>query len=353
MDLTTRYLGLELSNPLVASAGPLTGELDNIRRLEDAGAGAVVMPSIFEEQIEQEQDLINEFTTAGVDSFPEALTYFPAQATYAMDPQHYVDLVRRAVEAVDIPVVASLNGITNHGWTNYARQLQEAGASAIELNIYFIPSDLSLSGTEVEQRYIDILKAVKEVVSCPVAVKIGPYFSAVGHMAHRLDQAGADGLVLFNRFYQPDIDLGQLALVSNIELSQPYEIRLPLLWVGILSGRINASLAASTGVQGVDEVVKYLLAGADVVMTTSSLLRHGVGHVSQILDGLEAWLAARELDTLETIRGRMSHRNIDDPTTFERANYIKMLQGYRSTATTSHSESDSNPISADEGPHHE
>jgi dihydroorotate dehydrogenase (fumarate) len=287
-----------------------------------------VLPSIFEEQIEQERDLIDEVTTAGVDSFAEALTYFPAHAAYAMDPQRYVDLVHRAVEAVDIPVIASLNGITNHGWTDYARQIEEAGASAIELNIYFIPSDLALSGSDVEQRYIDILQAVKETVHCPVAVKIGPYFSAVGHMASRLDQAGADGLVLFNRFYQPDIDLGRLALVSDLELSQTYEVRLPLLWIGILSGRIGASLAASTGVEGVEEVVKYLLAGADVVMTTSSLLRHGTGHIKRMLQGLEGWLAARDLETLETIRGRMSHRNIADATAFERANYIKMLQGY-------------------------
>ncbi len=328
MDLTTRYLGLELRNPLVAGAGPLTGELDNIRRLEDAGVGAVVLPSVFEEQIEQEQHLIDEFTTAGVDSYAEALSYFPAQTVYAMDPERYVDLVQRAVKAVDIPVVASLNGVTDQGWINYARRIEEAGASAIELNIYFIPSDLALSGREVEQRYLDVLKAVKETVTCPVAVKIGPYFSAIGHMALQLDEAGADGLVLFNRFYEPDIDLARLALVSDLELSRPYEIRLPLLWIGILSGRIKASLAASTGVDSINEVVKYLLAGADVIMTTSSLLRHGIGHVGQILAGLESWLAARDLETLQTIRGRMSHRNIADPTAFERANYIKVLQDY-------------------------
>lgn len=329
MDLTTRYLGLELRNPLVAGAGPLTGELDNIRRLEDMGVGAVVLPSVFEEQIKHERDVIDELTTAGIDSFPEALSYFPAQAAYAMDPQRYVDLVRRAVEAVDIPVVASFNGITNHGWIDYARQIEEAGAGAIELNVYFIPSDPDVSGRDVEQRYIDILKAVKETVTCPVAVKIGPYFSAVGHMACRLDEAGADGLVLFNRFYEPDIDLARLKLVSDLELSTAYEIRLPLLWIGILSGRVNASLAASTGVDGVDEVIKYLLAGADVVMTTSSLLRHGIGHVRRMLAGLEEWLAARDLDSVDAVRGRMSHRNVTDPTAFERANYIKMLQGYK------------------------
>jgi dihydroorotate dehydrogenase (fumarate) len=329
MDLTTRYLGLDLKNPLVAGAGPLNGELDNIRRLEDLGAGAVVLPSIFEEQIEHEQQVIDNLISTGIDSYGEALTYFPTQAAYAINPERYVDLVDRAVEAVDIPIVASLNGVTDHGWVTYAHQIEEARASAIELNIYFIASDLDLSGREVEQRYLDILKAVKSAVKIPVAVKIGPYFSAVGHMARRLDQAGADGLVLFNRFYEPDIDLAQLALVSDLELSRPYEIRLSLLWIGVLCGRLKASLAASTGVDTVDEVVKYLLAGADVVMTTSSLLRHGIGYMKELLGGLEAWLAVRDLESLESIRGRMSHRNIADPTAFERANYIKILHNYK------------------------
>jgi dihydroorotate dehydrogenase (fumarate) len=329
MDLTTRYLGLKLRNPLVAGAGPLNGDLGNIRRLEDLGAGAVVLPSIFEEQIEYEQQLIDRLIATGTDSYGEALTYFPAQAAYGTDPARYVDLVRRAVEAVNIPIVASLNGVTNHGWVDYARQIEEAGARAIELNIYFIPSDIDLSGREVEQCYIHVVKAVKSAVKIPIAVKIGPYFSAVGHMARQLDQAGADGLVLFNRFYQPDIDLARLALVSNLDLSSAYEIRLPLLWIGVLAGRLKASLAASTGVNSVDEVVKYLLAGADVVMTTSSLLRHGIRHIKHLLGGLENWLVARDLESLEAIRGRMSHRNITDPSAFERANYIRTLQSHK------------------------
>ena len=222
-----------------------------------------------------------------------------------------------------------LNGVTSHGWVNYAQQIEEAGASAIELNIYFIPSDLDLSSEEVEQRYIEILTAVKGAVKRPIAVKVGPYFSAVGHMARRFDQAGADGLVLFNRFYEPDIDLSRLAFESNLELSSTYEIRLPLLWIGVLSGHLKASLAASTGVDSADDVVKYLLAGADVVMTTSSLLRHGIGHIKELLGGLETWLGARELESVASIRGRMSHRNIADPASFERANYIKMLHSYK------------------------
>ena len=207
--------------------------------------------------------------------------------------------------------------------------MEQAGASAIELNIYFIPTDLDLSGREVEERYIDILQAVKRAVKIPVAVKLSPYFSAVGHMARQLDQAGADGLVLFNRFYQPDIDLARLTLVPNLELSSADEIRLPLLWIGVLSGRLSASLAASTGVESADEVIKYLLAGADVVMTTSALLRHGIGHIKELLGGLETWLAARDLESLASIRGRMNHRNIADPVAFERANYIQTLQSHK------------------------
>lgn len=328
MNLTTRYLGLELRNPLVAGAGPLTGELDTLRRLEDGGAGAVVLPSIFQEQIEYEQQLIEQLTLAGADSYGEALTYFPPQTAYAIDPEHYLGLVRRAAEALEIPVIASLNGFTNQGWVQYARQIEQAGASAIELNIYLLPANLELSGSDIEQRYLDIVAAVKAAVKCPVAVKIGPYFSAVGHMARRLEQAGADGLVLFNRFYEPDIDLARLALDSHLELSSSYEIRLPLLWIAVLSGRLRASLAASSGVDGVDEVVKYLLAGADVVMMTSALIRHGAEHMQVLLAGLERWLAARNLDSLASVRARMSHRHIADPEAFERANYIKMLQGY-------------------------
>jgi dihydroorotate dehydrogenase (fumarate) len=246
-----------------------------------------------------------------------------------MDPDHYLGMVHSAVKAVEIPIIASLNGSTNHGWVQYARQLEHAGASAIELNIYFIPSDLELSGSAVEQRYVDIVKAVKATVRCPVAVKIGPYFSAVGQMAQRLVEAGADGLVLFNRFYEPDIDLARLALVSDLELSRPYEMRLPLLWIGVLYGRLKASLAASTGVDGVDEVLKYLLVGADVVMTTSALLRHGIGHMNKLLAELEAWLEARDLDSLTSIRGRMSQQNVKDAASFQRANYIKTLRGYK------------------------
>jgi dihydroorotate dehydrogenase (fumarate) len=331
MDLTTRYLGLSLKSPLVAGAGPLTAEIDNIRRLEDLGAGAVVLPSIFEEQIEQEEQLIERLAAAGTDSYPEALTYFPASASYTIGPERYLEVLHDAANAVDIPVVASLNGITSHGWTNFARQIEEAGADALELNIYFIPADLRMSGQDVEARYLTILKAVKQAVKIPVAVKLNPYFSATGHMASQLVDAGANGLVLFNRFYEPDIDLTRLALMPSLALSTAAEIRVPLLWIGVLAGRIETSLAASTGVESADEVIKYLLAGADVVMTTSALLRHGVGYMKVLLDGLKSWLAPRDLETLDCIRGRLSQRNIMDPTAFERANYIRVLQGYQQT----------------------
>jgi dihydroorotate dehydrogenase (fumarate) len=329
MNLTTRYLGLTLKSPLVAGAGPLTGELDNIRRLEDLGAGAVVMPSIFEEQIEQERELVEHIDEIGGDSYPEALSYFPAGSSYHLDPGRYLEALHKATAAVDIPIVASLNGATNRGWVNYARQIQEAGAKAIELNIYVISTAVDVGGDEIEGRYISILKAVKQAVTIPVAVKLSPYFSSMGQMAARLVDAGAAGLVLFNRFYEPDIDLAQLTLSPNLELSTAAEIRLPLLWIGVLSGRIQTSLAASTGVETADEVIKYLLVGADVVMTTSALLKQGVGYMGALLNGLKTWLAARDLDRLDRIRGRLSQRHIADPTAFARANYIRLLQGYQ------------------------
>lgn len=328
MDLTTRYMGLNLKNPIVAGAGPVTRDLHNIRSLEDFGAAAVVMPSIFEEQIEQERQLIENMETLGIDSYPEALTYFPPSESYGVGPTQYLETLYRASKAVDIPIVASLNGTTDRGWIDYARQIEQAGADALELNIYMIPTSLDITGCEVEDCYISILKAVKQAVKIPVAVKLSPYFSAVGHMATQLVDAGADGLVFFNRFYQPDIDLGELTLLPNLELSTPKEIRLPLLWIGVMAGKTRASLAASTGVESADEIIKYLLAGADIVMTTSALLRHGAGYMTLLLNGLESWLVARDLDTLDRIRGQLSQRNIANPTAFARANYIRTLQGY-------------------------
>jgi dihydroorotate dehydrogenase (fumarate) len=329
MDLTTRYMGLQLKNPLVASASPLTGEPDNIRRLEDAGAAAVVLPSLFQEDIEAEAARHDLLTSAGEDSWPEARTNFPPGADYGLGPKEYLDLVRKASAAVEIPVIASLNGITNEGWIYYAKLIEEAGAKGLELNIYFIPADLAQSGHDVERRYLDIVRELRAVVSLPLAVKLSPYFSAVGSMARALQDAGADAFVLFNRFYQPDLDLVRLQVLTDLKLSDPAEIRLPLLWLAVLSGRMRASLAASTGVATVAEVVKYLLVGADVVMTTSALLRFGIGHMTTLVGELEKWLAARDFTSLDQVRGIMSQRKMRDPQAFERANYIKILHGYR------------------------
>lgn len=331
MDLTTRYLGLTLRNPIIAGASPLTGSLDNIRRLEDLGAGAVVLPSIFEEQIDREQEMFDALMTTGIDSFGEALTYFPATNAYAINSENYISIIRAAAKAVNMPIIASLNGITDHGWISYAQQVEEAGAGALELNIYFIPSDPALSGPDVEKRYVEIVKAVKSTVRIPVSVKIGPYFSSPAHMATQLDQAGADGLVLFNRFYQPDIDLAHLALTHKLQLSNAYEMRLSLLWIGVLAGRIKGSLAATTGVASGEEIVKYLLAGADAVMTTSALLKHGLPYIKVLLSELEKWLEVRNLDSPDRIRGRMSLHTMPDPTAYHRANYIKTLQSYGRT----------------------
>jgi dihydroorotate dehydrogenase (fumarate) len=334
MDLTTRYMGLQLKNPLVASASPLTGELDSLRRLEDAGAAALVLPSLFQEEIEAETARYEHLTSAHDDSWPEGLSNFPRLADAQQGPQHYLELVRRARQAVGVPVIASLNGTSNEGWTSYAKQLEQAGANGLELNVYFIPADLAATGSDVEQRYLDILRSVRAAVSIPIAMKLSPYFSSVGNMAMALHDAGANALVLFNRFYQPDLDLTRLQVLTDLKLSEPNEIRLPLLWLAVLAGRTKASLAASTGVTSAEEVVKYLLVGSDVVMTTSSLLREGPGHLATLLAGLKNWLDAREFKSLEHVRGIMSQRRLRDPEAFERANYIKILHGYRAPALT-------------------
>jgi dihydroorotate dehydrogenase (fumarate) len=322
-------MGLQLKNPLVASASPLTGELDSLRRLEDAGAAALVLPSLFQEEIEAEAARYEHLTSAHDDSWPEGLSNFPKLPDAQHGPHHYLELVRRARQALGVPVIASLNGISDEGWTSYAKQLEQAGANGIELNIYFIPADLAATGRDVEQRYLDVLRSVRAAVSIPVAVKLSPYFSSVGNMAMALHEAGAAALVLFNRFYQPDLDLTRLQVLTDLKLSEPNEIRLPLLWLAVLAGRTKASLAASTGVTGAEEVVKYLLVGADVVMTTSSLLRQGPDHMATLLAGLDQWLDARGFTSLKHVRGIMSQRSLRDPQAFERANYIKILQGYR------------------------
>ncbi len=329
MDLRTTYMGMELQHPIVASASPLSGSVASIKRLEDAGAAAVVLFSLFEEQLKHESAALEYLMTAGTESFAESLNYFPEVDDYTVGPDRYLELVRQASEAVDIPIIASLNGITNTGWIEYARLMQEAGARGIELNIYYIPADLTTSGREVEQRYIEIVKAVKAAVSIPVAVKLSPFFSAIGSMAKALDEAGADALVLFNRFYQPDFDLDKLDVVPNLQLSTPDEIRLPLLWIAVLHGKLRASLGATRGVHSPVEVVKYLMAGADAVMTTSALLKHGVDYLGTLREGLRTWMEMRRYGSVAQMKGSMSQRNVSDPTAFERANYIKTLESYK------------------------
>jgi dihydroorotate dehydrogenase (fumarate) len=328
MDLRTTYMGLPLKHPIIASASPLSEKLDNFKRMEDAGAAAVVMFSLFEEQIKRENAAIEHLITAGTNSFAESLSYFPDFEDYETGPEEYLNLLRQASEAVDIPVIGSLNGVTNEGWVDTARMMQEAGASGIELNIYYIPANLYMSGREVEQRYVEILKAVKASVSIPVALKLSPFFSAVGNMVRQFDEAGADALVLFNRFYQPDFDLDKLDVKVNLELSTPSEIRLPLLWIAVLYGRINASLAATRGVHSPTEVIKYLMAGADAVMTTSALLKNGIGFLATLVEGLQDWMEQRQYESVQQMKGSMSQINCLDPGAFERANYIKIIESY-------------------------
>lgn len=333
MSLATKYLGLQLSNPLVASASPLNNKLDNIRRLEDAGAGAIVLPSLFQEQIEAEAEARISLVEAYADSSPEARSYFHASVggPYGLRPDRYLDLVRRAKEAVSIPVIASLNGSSRAGWIDHARLIEEAGAAAIELNLYHIPADLFEAGPEVEARYTDIVGAVDRSTVLPLAVKLTPYVSSPGDLAMTLVEQGATGLVLFNRVLEPDIALSQMRLVDTLTLSDSSDMRQPMLWISILSGRIKASLAASGGVSTVDDVVKYLLAGADVVMTTSALIRHEVEYMTTLVNGLQRWLDEREIASLDTIRGMMSWRQSVAHNPYTRANYLRILQGYTPT----------------------
>ncbi len=328
-DLATTYLGLRLEHPVVASSGPLSQTLDGVRRLEDGGAAAIVLASLFEEQIRLENALTDRLIGAGTESFAEALDYFPVVEEHRIGPEPYLELIARARAATGIPIIASLNGVTSQGWVDYARRIEQAGASALEINLYYIPADLTESARAVEERYLQVLRAVKGAVRIPVAMKLGPFFSAFGALARELADLGADGLVLFNRFYQPDFDLDTLEVAATLQLSRPEEIRLPLLWLALLRGRLHLSLAASTGVDTRDEVVKYLLAGADAVMTTASLLRHGPDHLATLVSGLRQWLEERDYDSVAQMKGSMSQRSIADPAAFERANYLRILNSYR------------------------
>jgi dihydroorotate dehydrogenase (fumarate) len=326
MELSTDYLGLALRNPLIASASPLSRTVDGVRRLADAGVGAVVLYSLFEEQLLREAAQNARLVDAHSESFAESLSYFPAAVEEEPGPRRYLSLLERAVAAVDVPVIASLNGVTPGGWADYAEAMQAAGAAAIELNVYYLPGDPRISGRDVEQRHLDILTRVKEAVTVPVAVKLSPYFSSTGEMALRLDEAGADGLVLFNRFLQPDIDPETLAVVPAVGLSSPAEARLPRTWIALLRGRVRAGLAATTGVEGPEDVARYLLAGADVVMTASALLRHGPEHAVVLLDGLSDWMTRKGFAAVDQLRGLLSVPPSTDEAAHERRGYVGAMR---------------------------
>ena len=328
MDLTTTYLGMTLKSPLVASASPLSESLDNIRRMEDAGAGAVVLYSLFEEQLRLERHALHHHLTQGTDSFAESLTYFPEPRAFHLGPEGYLDHIRKAREAVDIPVIASLNGSTSGGWTDFAHRMEEAGASALELNIYHIPTDPDLTGEEVERTYVDILSEVRRAVTLPVAVKLSPFFSNMAYTARRLDLAGADALVLFNRFYQPDIDLETLEIKPHVILSTPFALRLPLTWIGILFGRVRAGLAATGGVHTGQDALKLLMVGANVTMLCSALLQRGINHLSAVEREMREWMETHEYASVRQLHGSMSQRHCPDPSAFERAQYMKAIIHY-------------------------
>jgi dihydroorotate dehydrogenase (fumarate) len=328
MDISTKYLGLNLSSPLVVSASPLSEDLDNIKRMEDAGASAVVLYSLFEEQLRQDRLELNRNLESGTESFAEALTYFPEADEYKLGPEEYLKHIAAAKKATRIPIIASLNGSSAGGWTEYAKQIQQAGADALELNIYYIPTDLELSGEVVEDTYLNILRAVKKEVSIPVAVKLSPFFSNFANMAKRFDEAGANGLVMFNRFYQPDIELESLEVKPNILLSTPMAMRLPLRWIALLHGKLKASLAATSGIHRASDALKMLMVGADVTMLCSTVIRHGIPQIAMIEREMIEWLEEHEYESVSQLKGSLSQKNCPEPAAFERAQYMKALTGF-------------------------
>lgn len=328
VDLTTTYLGLTLKNPLVASPSPLCEDIGNIRRMEDAGASAVVLHSLFEEQINLESEVLDRYLSYGAESYAEALSYFPDLTAYKLGPDAYLEHIRKAKAAVSIPIIGSLNGVSTGGWIKYAKKIEEAGADALELNVYYIPTDPQLSGLEVRQMYLDLVRDVKASVNIPVAVKLGHFFSAFANMAYLLDQVGADALVMFNRFYQPDFDLENLEVVPTLTLSNSYELLLRIRWVAILYGRIKADMAVTGGVHTAQDVLKAMMAGAKVAMMTSALLKHGIDHLRVVQTDLRRWMEEHEYESIRQMQGSMSQRAVAEPAAFERANYLKVLSSY-------------------------
>jgi len=332
MDLSASYLGLTLRNPLVVSPSPLSEDVANIKKMEDAGAGAVVLHSLFEEQIRLEADELDRNLTAGELAGPDAATFFPDLSAYKIGPEQYLYLIRKAKSAVGIPVIASLNGVSSGGWTGYARKIEEAGADALELNIYTIPTSPEVTAAQVEDRYVQLVRDVRAAVKIPLAVKLAPYFSATANLAARLEAAGANGLVLFNRFYEPDFDIESLEVVPRLHLSDSSELLLRLHWVAILYGQVKADLAITGGVHTAEDVLKSMMAGAKVAMMTSAILKQGIGHIASVQKDMLAWMQAHEYDSVRQMQGSMSQKSVKDPNAFLRANYLRVLNSYASTA---------------------
>ena len=330
IDLTTTYLGLPLKNPLVASASPLTKKVDLAKRLEEAGAAAIVMYSLFEEQITHESRELDFYLSHGAEHYAEALSYFPDLERYNIGPEPYLRHLSRVKQAVSIPVIGSLNGISPGGWVEYAHKIEEAGADALELNIYYLPTDPDVTSGELEANYVSLVRSVRARVKIPVAVKLSPFFTALPNVARRFAEAGASGLVLFNRFYQPDFDLDQLEVVPSLNLSTSNDLRLPLNWIAVLYGRVSCDLALTSGVHGAADVLKAMMAGANVAMLTSELLSKGIFRIRDILDELRAWMVEHEYESIEQMRGSMSQINVAEPAAFERANYMKALNSFDS-----------------------
>jgi dihydroorotate dehydrogenase (fumarate) len=330
-DLSTTYLGLKLKNPLVASASPLSKNTDKALKLEEAGVSAIVMYSLFEEQIIHESLELDHYLTRGTDSFAEAMSYFPDSGKYLVGPEKYLNQVTALKKALKIPVIGNLNGVSKGGWTKYAKQIQDAGADALELNLYYIPTDLDLTAQELENAQVELVAEVKSAISIPLAVKLSPYITALPNFARRIVEAGANGLVLFNRFYQPDFDLNELKIVPSLDLSTPTELRLPLRWISILQGRIKADFALTSGVHTANEILKAMMAGAKVAMMASKILSDGEQVISSVLAELEVWMKEREYTSIRQMQGSMSQKAVKEPAAFERANYMNVLNSFRDT----------------------
>ncbi|HPG39186.1 MAG TPA: dihydroorotate dehydrogenase-like protein [bacterium] len=333
MDLTTNYMGLKLKNPLVPSASPLSKDLDNIKKLEDAGAAAIVLYSIFEEQISYEAEEMDYFLTQGTNSYAEALSYFPEPDNYYRGPEEYLKHIQQAKKSTNIPVIASLNGVSTGGWIDYAKKIEQAGADALELNVYFLATDTKMESRQIENQYKIILQAVKANVKIPVAMKLSPYFSSLARIAKELDEAGANGLVLFNRFYQPDLDLDELEVKPGVVLSSSNDLRLPLRWIAILDDKVKASLAGSTGVHTAIDALKLIAAGADIAQMCAALLLNGPAYLGKVLQEMNRWLETKEYDSLSTLRGSMNQKAVKNPASFERANYMKALNEFSNKYT--------------------